>query len=203
MTGRGNSYVFNSSKKMAQLAINMDQIQYIKCPLMDELAYFDGMHKRCQGWKILTLWLYHPASCRLYRIATMEVKAEDSANCAEFWNVLNEMLREIKNDDNYYFNPKRFITGKAGANHNGISAILGEEGSNKSATCQFHFKEQLELMLTRFPLTLLDQKNEFEMLMICLLMVLVLAEYHKIVSRIKAICALVPAIDGQVKWWLA
>ena len=58
-------------------------------------------------------------------------------------------------------------------------------------------------MLTRFPLTLLDQKNEFEMLMIRLLTVLVLAEYHKIVSRIKAICALVPAIDRLVKWWLA
>ena len=101
MTGQGNSYVFKSSKKMAQLAINMDQNQYIKCPLMDELAYFDGMHKHCQGWELLTLWLYNPASCRLYRIATMEVKAEDSANCAEFWNVLNEMLQEIKNDDNY------------------------------------------------------------------------------------------------------
>ena len=181
---------------MAQLAINMDQNQYIKCLLMDEPAYFDGMHKCCQGWKMLTLWLYHPASCQLYRIATMEVKAEDSANCAEFWNVLNEMLREIKNDDNYFFNPKQFITDKAGANHNGILAIYGEEGSNKSATCQFHFKKQLELMLTRFPPTLLDQKNEFEMLMICLLTVPVLAEYHEIVSRIKAICALVPAING-------
>ena len=58
-------------------------------------------------------------------------------------------------------------------------------------------------MLTRFPPTLLDQKNEFEMLMICLLTVPVLAEYHEIVSRIKAIYTLVPAIDRQVKWWLA
>ena len=133
----------------------------------------------------------------------MEVKAEDTANCAEFWNVFNEMLREIQKDENYYFNPKGFITDEAGANHNGIAAIYGEEGSNKSSTCQFHFKNQLELMLTRFPPTLLEQRNEFEMLMIQLLTVPILAEYHEIVSRIKIICALVPAIDGQVKWWLA
>ena len=49
MTGRGNSYVFKLSKKMAQLAINMDQKQLMKCPLMEEPAYFDGIHKCCQG----------------------------------------------------------------------------------------------------------------------------------------------------------
>ena len=96
-----------------------------------------------------TLWLYHPASCRLYRIAMMEVKAEDSANCAEFWKVFNEMLQELCNDENYYFNPKRFITDEAGKNHNGIAAIYGRQGSNKSSTCQFHFKKQLEVMLAK------------------------------------------------------
>ena len=90
---------------MAQLVINMDQNQLTKYTLMEEHVYFDGMHKCCQGWKTLTLWLYHPSSCRLYRIATMEVKAEDSANCAEFWKVFNEMLQELCNDENYYFNP--------------------------------------------------------------------------------------------------
>ena len=84
MTGRGHSYVFKSSKKMGQLAINMDQNQLLRCPLMEEPAYFDGMHRRCEGWKTLTMWLYHPSSCKLNRIATMEVKAEDSANCAQF-----------------------------------------------------------------------------------------------------------------------
>ena len=111
MTGSGNSYVFKSSRKMGQLAINMDQNQLIPCPLMEEPAYFDGMHKRCEGWKTLTLWLYHPASCRLYRIATMEVKAEDTANCAEFWNVFNEMLREIKNDERLLSLTRRFYNG--------------------------------------------------------------------------------------------
>ena len=112
------------------------------------------------------------------------------------------MLQELCNVRNYYFNPKRFITDEAGVNHNGIAVIYSEQGSNKSSTCQFHFKKQLEAMLTKFPPTLLEQRNEFKMLMTHLLTVPVLAEYHKIVSRIKAICAMVPAIEDQVKWWL-
>ena len=112
------------------------------------------------------------------------------------------MLQELCNDENYYFNPKRFITDETGSNHNGIAVIYGEQGSNKSSTCQFHFKKQLEAILAKFP-TILEQRNEFEMFMICLLAVPVLAEYHEILSRIKGICALVPAVEGQVKWWLA
>ena len=203
MTGQGNSFVFKSSKKMGQLAINMDQNQLMRCPLMEEPAYFDGMHKHCEGWKTLTLWLYHPSPCKLHRIATMEVKAEDSTNCAEFWNVFNQMLQEIRKDENYFFNPKRFITDEAGANHNGIAAVYGEDGSRKSSTCQFHFKNQLEAMLVKFPPTLSEQRDEFEVLMLRLLTVPVLAEYHDIVARIKIICALVPAVEGQVNWWLA
>ena len=113
------------------------------------------------------------------------------------------MLQELCNDENYYFNPKRSITDEAGANHNGIAAIYGEQGSNKSSTCQFHFKKQLEAMLAKFPPNVLEQRNEFKMLMTRLLTVPVLAEYDEIVSRIKAICTLVPAVEGQVKWWLA
>ena len=68
--------------------------------------------------------------------------------------VFNEMLQELGNDENDYFNPKRFITDKAGANHNGIDVIYGKQGSNKSSTCQFHFKKQREAMLAKFPPTL-------------------------------------------------
>ena len=96
MTRQGSSYVFKSSRKMAQLSPNLDHDQALWCPLMEELAYFDGMHRRCEGWKTLTLWLFHPLSKRLNRIATMEVKGETSDNCAKFWEMLNEMMAEIK-----------------------------------------------------------------------------------------------------------
>ena len=54
--------------------------------------------------------------------------------------------------------------------------------------------------MVKFPPTLGKQRDEFEILMLHLLTVPVLAEYYEIVSQIKLICALVPAIEGQVNW---
>ena len=73
MNGRP-SYMFKTSRKMVRMAINMDQNYPHKNPSQEEPAYFDGMHKRCTGWKTLTLWVYHNASRKLLRLATMEVK---------------------------------------------------------------------------------------------------------------------------------
>ena len=162
MTGQGSSYVFKSSRKMAQLAINMDQNQALWCPLMEEPAYFDGMHRRCEGWKTLTLWLFHPSSKRLNRIATMEVKGETSENCAKFWEILNEMMAEIKCQPGYKFNPKHFITDEAGANFNGIIAAYGPAGAQRAYTCQFHYKHCLDAMLAKFPPQLEELKGDLK-----------------------------------------
>ena len=45
------SFVFKSSRKMAKMALNMDQDYPCKNPLMEEAVYFDGMHTRCKSWK--------------------------------------------------------------------------------------------------------------------------------------------------------
>ena len=54
MNGRP-SYVFKTSRKMARMAINMDQKYPHKNPSPEEPAYFDGMHKKCTGWKTLNI----------------------------------------------------------------------------------------------------------------------------------------------------
>ena len=51
------SYVFKSSREMAQLMLKMDQRNEDIHPLQDEAVYFDGMHRRCAGFKTLTLWV--------------------------------------------------------------------------------------------------------------------------------------------------
>ena len=73
MAGTGKTYVFKSSRKMANLMLNMDQKNKLKNPLMSEPCYFDGMHKRCAGWKTLTVWVHHPSPRKLMRLPTMEV----------------------------------------------------------------------------------------------------------------------------------
>ena len=71
----------------------MDQKYPHKNPSQEEPAYFDGMHKRCTGWKTLTLWIYHNASRKLLRLATMEVKGETSENVALFWRLIKYWQR--------------------------------------------------------------------------------------------------------------
>ena len=113
------------------------------------------------------------------------------------------MLSEIKGTEEYKFNPKIWITDEAGANFNVILSVFGQTGVNRAYTCQFHFKQSLEKMLAKFPPELNDLRGEFEILMLQLLTVPTLSEYQEITSRIRIISSLVPAVQGQVEWWLA
>ena len=58
-------------------------------------------------------------------------------------------------------------------------------------------------MLAKFPSQLEELKGEFEILMLQMLTVPTLSEYQEIKNRIKVICALVLAVEGQVDWWIA
>ena len=203
MSGSGQSFVFKTSRKMANLCLNMDQNNPTQNPLQSEPAYFDGMHKRCQGWKTLTLWVHHPSSRKLMKLATMEVQGETSDSVALFWENLNAVLREVKGDESIYFNPSMFITDEAGANFNGIYKVFGQQGVDKSRTCQFHFKQCLNRMLTKFPVKLGELKSEFEELMLQLLTVTTLTQYHELKSRILQICAVLPSLEHGVNWWFA
>ena len=202
MTGQGKSYVFKSSRKMANLMRNMDQNNEVNSPIMQEPCYFDGMHKRCQGWKTLTLWVFHHSSRRLMRLCTMEIKGETADSIAIFWTTLNDMLTEIAGRETF-FNPWMFITDEAGANHNGILRVFGQAGVRKSRTCQFHFKQSLQRMLVKFPATLNELKSEFEEMMLQLLTVSTISEFQELQSRLIQISSLVPCIESGLKWWLA
>ena len=109
------------------------------------------------------------------------------------------MLREVKGDDSVYFNPYMFITDEAGANANGITRVFGQEGYDKSRTCQFHFKQSLNRMLTKFPDNAGELKVEFEMLMQRLCCISTLSEYEEIKSRLLEICALLPSLENGVQ----
>ena len=87
------SYVFKSSRKMAELAIKMDQDSNGEDPMNNEVIYFDGMHKRVKQWKTSTAWAYHPQTRRLLRYATMECKGEtiESVTCSG--NCLTEFFK--------------------------------------------------------------------------------------------------------------
>ena len=203
MSGTGISYIFKSSRRMANLLLNMDQDNELDNPLKHEPCYFDGMHRRCQNWKTLTLWVYHPSSRKLMRLATCEVKGETSQSCAIFWKCLNSMLQDVTNNPNTKFNPCFFICDEAGANFNGIQEVFGDEGVRKTKSCQFHFKQSLQRMLRRFPAELGELRSEFEELMTTLLNVVTLKEYRELKYRIQQITTILPSIQAPTEWWFA
>ena len=64
-------------------------------------------------------------------------------------------------------------------NLNRIQKVFGQQGVDKSRTCELHFKQCLNRMLTKFPAELGELKSEFEELMLQLLTVTTLTEYHE------------------------
>ena len=198
------SYVFKSSKEMGEMMMKMDQNSEDAHPLQDEVVYFDGMHKRCSGYKTLTLWVLQITQRKLTRLATMEVKRENTENCALFWQILNKMLAEIKGEAGYKFNPKQFITDEAGAIHAGIRIVYGEEGQRKTKTCQFHYKQCLERAINCVPDELQVTATEFYELAIQLLIVPTMAQYNEVVRRLKMLADILPSVVGNwLEWWLA
>lgn len=87
--GQG-SLVFKMSKEKAEMCIQMDKEQSDH-PLSKEFCFLDAVHSRCQGYKTLTLWVWHPALNELVNLATMECEEESSLIIQSFWNNLNEV----------------------------------------------------------------------------------------------------------------
>ena len=84
------SLVFKMSKEKAEMCVQMDKDQS-QHPLSKEFCFLDAVHSRCQGFKTLTLWVWHPALNELVNLATMECEAESSLVIQSFWNNVNEV----------------------------------------------------------------------------------------------------------------
>ena len=139
------SYVFKTHKHALDLAVQMDptrkSVRGRHSLLASEKAYFDGMHRRCRGYKTLTMWVHHPGMRRMRRLATMEVEKENTKMVTLFFNLFNKALAEHVGDKNYKFNPILIMTDEAGANLQGIKEAMGEDYPGKIVTCQWHFKQ--------------------------------------------------------------
>ena len=84
------SFVFKMSKEKAEVCVQMDR-NNCEHPLSKEFCFLDAVHSRCQGFKTLTLWVWHPALNELINLATMECETESSVIIQMFWNNLNEV----------------------------------------------------------------------------------------------------------------
>ena len=70
------AYVFKTSKFLLNLACRLDR--HAGDYLSIEWVFFDGSHKRCKGFKTITVAFYHPLVRKMVKILTIDVKSETS-----------------------------------------------------------------------------------------------------------------------------
>jgi hypothetical protein len=145
---RGNpdmpSFVFKSSKKKAEMALNMDKEG--NNFLSEEYCFFDGKHKRCKGFITLTASVYHPLLRKQIALATMETESENKETITLFWTLFNEVLQKVSGNSSKIFNPLGWCTDMAGANMAGLINVFGEDCKQRIKSCEFHFKDHRNKM---------------------------------------------------------
>lgn len=196
------SYVMKSSRRSCEVMVHMDK-DGPPHPLQQEVCYFDGMHSRTEGWLTLTLWVYYPPMRKLLRLATMEVKGENTKNIYLFWKHLNKMLQKFTGNSSYMFNPRGWMTDENGAMENGILDEFGEDKRFQCYTCQYHFRKCLQLLIKRIPEDLPDVRHEIEVLGLKLLTASTTVDYNEAATKFKKYGSLVPCITSWINWWTA
>ena len=137
------SFVFKTSSKALEIGVKMDQKQSEgeRSILSFEHAYMDAMHNRVNGYKTLTLWMYHPGMKRVLNLAIMECERENTEMVSLFLHKFNEALADYKQDPNYTFNPYGIMCDENAANQLAIEKVYGKDFLVRVVTCQWHFKQ--------------------------------------------------------------
>ena len=114
-----SDYVFKTSCEMALRAIRMD-VNGGKDGLQKENAYFDGFIS-------FALWLIHGPMREMLRLASMEMRTENTNDISIFFTLFNEVLQKVSGIEGYKFNPWCFMCDEGGANYRAVRDVYGEE----------------------------------------------------------------------------
>ena len=193
-------YVFKSSREMGEIALKMDQYLPEYNALMGEEAYFDGAHKRCAGFKTLALFVYHPGMRKILRLASMEVRAENTLHISLFWKLFNQMLSQIKGHTTE-FNPKAIMVDEAGANFCGVREAFGVEFCmQKVVSCQLHFKKDVIKHSNKIPEC---YRAEFRSVCYQMCCAATVAKYNELKALLDEFAGMFSNLRHWLDWWHA
>ena len=165
--------------------------------LSQEYAYFDGCSSRTHNYVSLTLWVYHKGWKRLVRLAVMEAEREDTKNITEFFNLFNEAMREYLGDTNYIWCPAGFLTDSHSANKAAIEKVFGKEMRDRSAACQFHFRQCARRQLPNIDI---HDRQTFRALTHQICYAKTAAEYDTVIKALQALCERNKLLHW-INWW--
>jgi hypothetical protein len=137
-----SSYIFQSSKHMADIALLINSESETSI-LRNEYVYVDGTHHQSKNFITITLWVYHTGIRQMICLALMICERENTESLNIFWNLFQKMLKEVSGINTYAFNPKGFICDENAANFKAIEQCFGQEGLEKTKTCEFHYLQSV------------------------------------------------------------
>ena len=128
--GNKHSYVFKTSEmsmKIAALMAGKIKVGGQDSLLVEEPAYFDGMHSRVKYFVSLTLWVFHPAMRGMVILAIMDALKEDSDNIKIFFDIFTKAVAHYINEPEYIWDPHYIMMDQKGANFEAIEHVFGAE----------------------------------------------------------------------------
>ena len=181
------SYVFKTSEMSLDMGLKMAgkiKIGEEDSTLNEEPVYFDGMHERVKDFVTLTLWVFHPGMRAMQILAVMECTNEDSKNIEIFFDTFNKALAQYCGEEGYIWDPYLLMMDEKGANFEAITHVFGINFRHtKAVTCQFHFKQCVEIYLVKMPL---DERLGFRMLLDALCEAHTIEQYRQVSDEIIA-----------------
>ena len=194
----GTDHIFKSSRKMAQLALQMD-VDAEENILQLENAYFDATHTRVYGFKTFALWLLHPTMKQMIWLASMEIRSENHIHIAVFFRLFNRMLAEVKGEEGFMFKPRYFICDEGGANYKAIREVYGDDFcKNRVKGCQWHFKSDKTKHANKVGV---NRRPRFEAICNKMCMVMTVAGFNGLMVELKTIAEEYPELKPFVEYW--
>ena len=197
-SGTECDYVFKSSHRMAQMAVDMDQAGPENM-LQMENAYFDATHSRVYGFKTFALWLVHPTMLQILRLASMEIRSENYVEISRFFQLFNQMLSQVTGTVGYKFNPRFFVCDEGGANWKALRHIYGENFTElRVRGCQWHFKSDVRNHINKVGI---DERENFKKHTAALCDATTVAQYNTRYAALLKIAEKYPEIKPFLKYW--
>ena len=194
----GVDYVFKSSRVMAEIAISMD-IEGPKSLFQLENAYFDCTHTHVYGFKSMGIWTVHPTLGEMLRLASMELRSENTEAIAKCLKNFNKILQDITGNPEYKFNPRTFMCDEGSANYQAVQLVYGAEFTRERVKgCQWHYKYNL---LHRVNQVGPDMRDLFHGLCKKICEVTTVTEYELIKGRLDQIAKAYPEVAKWIDWW--
>jgi hypothetical protein len=122
---------------------------------------------------------------------------KNTDSLTSFWNLLNSMLQNVSGKADYKFNPTGFVADEHHANWRSINSVFGQCGTERTVSCEFHFKQSVHRQARR-----LTNATEFIRLSNGLIEAITESEFAAACVAIEQLIMQHTSLNAWFNWWM-